>query len=103
MEPWRGSWPAHACMHACKSWLGCFACTAAGGPLPEGADAVVQIEDTEFLGVQDGKRRVRILKAVPPSCDVREASWVQWVCALFLLLPGIAALFGGCLGGLSEG
>ena len=36
---------------------------AAGGPVPEGADAVVQIENTEQLPPgQHGKRRVRIVK-----------------------------------------
>lgn len=35
--------------------------------------AVVQIEDTEFLGRSDGgTKRVRINKAVPPGCDVRQ-------------------------------
>ncbi|KAI7845411.1 hypothetical protein COHA_001116 [Chlorella ohadii] len=44
-----------------------------GGPLPEGADAVVQIEDTEFLGAgPDGTKRVRIKISVAPGYDVRQ-------------------------------
>jgi gephyrin len=39
-----------------------------GGPIPEGADAVVQIEDTERLG--DGNA-VRILRQVEPGEDIR--------------------------------
>lgn len=45
----------------------------AGGPLPEGADAVVQIEDTQFLGADsEGKRRVKIQKGVAPGTDIRQ-------------------------------
>lgn len=52
---------------------GSVAYIGTGGPLPEGADAVVQIEDSEFLGAAPGgTRRVRINKAVPPGCDVRQ-------------------------------
>ena len=44
-----------------------------GGPLPEGADAVVQVEDTKTTGdVSDGNRVVQILKTSTPSEDVRE-------------------------------
>ncbi len=44
-----------------------------GGPLPEGADAVVQVEDTKTTGdVSAGKRVVQILKTTSPSEDVRE-------------------------------
>ena len=40
-----------------------------GGPVPEGSDAVVQVEDTEHTGV-DG--RVKILKQAKPGEDIRE-------------------------------
>lgn len=44
-----------------------------GGPLPEGADAVVQVEDTCMTkDVVDGKRVVEISKHATPSEDVRE-------------------------------
>jgi len=39
-----------------------------GAPLPEGADAVVRVEDTEAQG-----RRVKILVAAAPGLDIREA------------------------------
>ena len=52
--------------------------TGTGGPLPIGADAVVQIEDTEQLSPsQNGNRRVKLLKVVhsfkcfePSACSL---------------------------------
>jgi hypothetical protein len=47
---------------------------AAGAPVPEGADSVVQVEDTEVvaLGAQPGAlKRVRILKAAVKGQDIR--------------------------------
>jgi len=44
-----------------------------GGPLPDGADAVVQVEDTKMTGdVVQGHSVVEILKDSTPSEDVRE-------------------------------
>jgi gephyrin len=41
--------------------------------VPPGADAVVQVEDTEKLPPgPDGQRRVRILKAAQPGLDIRQ-------------------------------
>ncbi|PSC71843.1 Molybdopterin biosynthesis CNX1 [Micractinium conductrix] len=52
---------------------GTVAYIGTGGPLPEGADAVVQIEDTAFLGADaGGAKRVRIIKQVSPGYDVRQ-------------------------------
>lgn len=52
---------------------GTVAYIGTGGPVPDGADAVVQVEDTEFLGAgPSGARRVRINKAAPPGCDIRK-------------------------------
>ena len=53
---------------------GAVAYIGTGGPLPEGADAVLQIEDTQFLGATGagGAKRVRLNKAVPPGNDVRQ-------------------------------
>ena len=43
-----------------------------GAPLPHGADAVVQVEDTELVeGEGDEERVVRILESVSPGTDVR--------------------------------
>lgn len=43
--------------------------THTGAPVPEGADAVVQIENTEQLSErQDGEKRVRIVKVSPAFC-----------------------------------
>lgn len=42
------------------------------GPIPDGADAVVQVEDTaEVTGVSDGLKRVRILAGVTKGRDIR--------------------------------
>lgn len=52
---------------------GAVAYISTGAPLPAGADAVVQIEDTEQLPPgDDGRPRVRIVKPAPrPGADVR--------------------------------
>jgi gephyrin len=43
-----------------------------GAPVPEGADAVIQVEDTEKLPAgADGRPRVRIGKAARPGQDIR--------------------------------
>ncbi len=52
---------------------GSVAYIGTGGPVPEGADAVVQIEDTEFLGIgEGGLRRVRIKAPVKSGQDIRQ-------------------------------
>ncbi|GFP97590.1 molybdopterin biosynthesis protein cnx1 [Phtheirospermum japonicum] len=51
---------------------GTIAYVTTGGPIPKGADAVVQVEDTasvESVGV--GPKRVRVLKQVAPGFDIR--------------------------------
>jgi gephyrin len=47
---------------------GSIAYIGTGGPLPEGADAVVQVEDTQHLG----EKRVKIFRQVAPGDDVRQ-------------------------------
>ena len=43
------------------------------GPIPDGADAVVQIEDTEEVAdISNGLRRVRILVGVSQGLDIRK-------------------------------
>ena len=45
-----------------------------GAPVPDGADAMVMVEDTERLGVDHGGvERVRILRSVPSGAAVRGA------------------------------
>ena len=53
---------------------GCIAYIGTGGPLPEGADAVVQIEDSIEQGQDEqGRRLVKILlEGLKPGHDVRE-------------------------------
>lgn len=53
---------------------GFIAYIGTGGPLPEGADAVVQIEDTIEQGRNDdGHRLVKILReGLRPGYDVRQ-------------------------------
>lgn len=51
---------------------GTVAYITTGGPVPMGADAVVQIEDTELLdGNLEGEQKVRILKGVSKGNDIR--------------------------------
>ncbi|GBF94452.1 molybdopterin biosynthesis, partial [Raphidocelis subcapitata] len=42
-----------------------------GAAVPPGADAVIQVEDTEKIAGADGRPRVRILKAAKPGQDIR--------------------------------
>ena len=51
----------------------------AGAPLPEGADAVVQIENTEQLPErQDGEKRIKIVKVSFNAYVLqRSAGWGQ--------------------------
>ena len=43
-----------------------------GGPVPEGADAVLQVEDTILESSDNGQEtQVKILKSVPPGNDIR--------------------------------
>ena len=45
-----------------------------GAPMPEGADAVVMVEDSERLGLDDeGVERVRLSATVPPGAAIRGA------------------------------
>lgn len=42
------------------------------GPVPDGADAVVQVEDTESISVGSAEpKRVRILKQTSSGVDIR--------------------------------
>lgn len=51
---------------------GTVAYVTTGGPIPDGADAVVQVEDTEQLKVTlNGTKRVRILVRVGKGVDIR--------------------------------
>ncbi|KAM0866750.1 hypothetical protein ACQ4PT_042426 [Festuca glaucescens] len=51
---------------------GTVAYVTTGGPIPDGADAVVQVEDTEQLAAApDGAKRVRISARVAEGHDVR--------------------------------
>ncbi|XP_049399476.1 molybdopterin biosynthesis protein CNX1 isoform X1 [Solanum stenotomum] len=51
---------------------GTVAYVTTGGPVPDGADAVVQVEDTESISVASAEpKRVRILKQTSPGVDIR--------------------------------
>nr|KYP71069.1 Molybdopterin biosynthesis protein CNX1 [Cajanus cajan] len=51
---------------------GTVAYVTTGGPIPDGADAVVQVEDTEIVNdVSDGTKRVRILVQTTKGNDIR--------------------------------
>lgn len=64
---------AHAGTETERLPPGSVAYISTGGPVPDGADAVVQIEDTEFStpsSLSEGGR-VKIKIRVPPGCDIR--------------------------------
>ncbi|KAL3518670.1 hypothetical protein ACH5RR_021259 [Cinchona calisaya] len=51
---------------------GTVAYVTTGGPIPDGADAVVQVEDSELLENAPAEpKKVRILKQINPGVDVR--------------------------------
>ncbi|XP_009601464.1 molybdopterin biosynthesis protein CNX1 [Nicotiana tabacum] len=51
---------------------GTVAYVTTGGPVPDGADAVVQVEDTESISVASAEtKRVKILKQTSPGVDIR--------------------------------
>jgi gephyrin len=51
---------------------GTVAYVTTGGPIPDGADAVVQVEDTEQVPTSaDGQKRVRILARATEGQDIR--------------------------------
>lgn len=51
---------------------GTVAYVTTGGPVPDGADAVVQVEDTESISVGSAEpKRVRILKQTSSGVDIR--------------------------------
>jgi gephyrin len=56
------------------------------GPIPEGADAVVQVEDTEQLAAApDGSKRVRISARVAEGHDIRSVVCRPHLDSVFLL------------------
>ncbi|KAJ3681191.1 hypothetical protein LUZ60_015680 [Juncus effusus] len=55
-----------------KVTAGTVAYVTTGGPIPDGADAVVQVEDTEeLLSDSDGSKRVKISVKVTEGFDIR--------------------------------
>ncbi|KAG9157300.1 hypothetical protein Leryth_004938 [Lithospermum erythrorhizon] len=65
---------------------GTVAYVTTGGPIPDGADAVVQVEDTETVeNASSEVKRVRILKQVNQGVDIRPVVWIYFP-FLFLAL-----------------
>jgi len=61
---------------------GTVAYVTTGGPIPDGTDAVVQVEDTEQVPAgADGSKRVRILVRAAEGQDIRNV-----VCSVWSLL-----------------
>ncbi|XP_008787719.1 molybdopterin biosynthesis protein CNX1 [Phoenix dactylifera] len=55
---------------------GTVAYVTTGGPIPDGADSVVQVEDTEKVtDSADGSKRVKILVKVPTGHDIRNVGF----------------------------
>ncbi|XP_010926610.2 molybdopterin biosynthesis protein CNX1 isoform X1 [Elaeis guineensis] len=55
---------------------GTVAYVTTGGPIPDGADSVVQVEDTEKVtDALDGSKRVKILVQVLPGHDIRNVGF----------------------------
>ncbi|KAF3652592.1 Molybdopterin biosynthesis protein CNX1 [Capsicum annuum] len=72
---------------------GTVAYVTTGGPVPDGADAVVQVEDTESISVGSAEpKRVRILKQTSSGVDIRAVQTIERVTDVafaFLFLDGI--------------
>jgi gephyrin len=67
---------------------GTVAYVTTGGPIPDGADAVVQVEDTEQLaGAPDGSKRVRILVRPTQGQDIRNVVLLIGFVALLNAYP----------------
>lgn len=50
----------------------CFLFFLSSGPIPNGADAVIQVEDTvEVESAASGQKRIRMLKQVLQGLDIR--------------------------------
>uniref|UniRef100_A0A453D5B0 Molybdopterin biosynthesis protein CNX1 n=1 Tax=Aegilops tauschii subsp. strangulata TaxID=200361 RepID=A0A453D5B0_AEGTS len=72
---------------------GTVAYVTTGGPIPDGADAVVQVEDTEQVAAApDGSKRVRISVRVPEGHDIR--SVVCQFCQCLLVLCALSRFMG---------
>lgn len=57
------------------------------GPIPEGADAVVQVENTELVNdASDGTKRVRILVQTTQGNDIRPVVCSCRFCAVTLIV-----------------
>ena len=54
---------------------GSVAYITTGAPVPQGADAVVMVEETELLPARNGLHHVRIGKQVKPGADVRPVGY----------------------------
>lgn len=53
-----------------------FAFFVCSGPIPNGADAVVQVEDTvQVESAGASQKRVRVLKQVVQGLDIRPVVW----------------------------
>ena len=61
---------AHAGTPPLPLWPGAIAYISTGGPVPIGADAVVQIEDTHI--VSEEHKKVKILRQARPGEDIRD-------------------------------
>lgn len=72
------------CKHILKTWSKFYV-----APIPEGANAVVQVEDTQLIENSScGSRRVRILKQTSPGVDIRPVVWAcYWVIIICKELP----------------
>ena len=71
-----------------------------GAPMPAGADAVVQVEDTESDGADSAGERVRVLRVVTSGLNVRRAG-EDVAAGMRVLSPG-AVLLAGEIGVLAS-
>ena len=82
---------ARSVLSRCRAAL-CAGClnivVVDAGPIPDGADAVVQVEDTEQVPAgADGSKRVRILVRAAEGQDIRNV-----VCSVWSLLGYMLSL-----------
>lgn len=76
------SWKVGLCFLKCDFDLSRQLFLFPSGPIPVGADAVVQVEDTQLIeSASVDSKRVRILKQIKQGVDIRPVVWIFYLFA----------------------